>query len=419
MISPNFLRIVKCRMALMKFSHFTFISWESDTNRMVLKRNPYCIYSSCCLTFYLYAVGAFSLYTAYEYISPEPENGESDVFDVDFQPRDEALSLLCGLAHLMYALACTGMIGNLGVLMITKRLEFVNFINMTIQNDLRYQEIYKEYLNRHPNTNRYHTVSDSVLLLLAVGTLVVPILFGFVIFQEFFPEHQILLEYFEIKVKFEWKFLILHPFISYIVLQAADILFIIDVAGMSHMTSCPNWLELIQPDNVEIEEGTPKFRCHIGCTLNEVHVLRFYQEQQLLQEAFNDMFANHLVTGHHSSFLHIITFGLFICIRYWRIIHKPGFLMAPVAAFLCMLTEYIEVRLVERVANTSGEYLHTVRVLAKKEGKRLRRLQKCLKSYRPLQPQLAYPYYTMTRENFLLFVNSIIANLVSFLVSYN
>ncbi|CAL8145264.1 unnamed protein product [Orchesella dallaii] len=350
----------------------------------------YAVFNTCFTISYCYIVGAITAYHAMGYISAEPENGTEDIFDVDFQPRDEALSILCGLAHLMYAFACTGMI-----------------------------EIYKEYLNRHPNVKRYHKESDSVLLLLAVGTLVVPILFGIFIFQKFSPEHQILLRYFEIELKFESNFLILLPLISYTVLQSADILFIVDVAGVIHMTSCPNWLELIHPDNVEIEEGTPKFRCHIGCTLNEVQVLRFYKEQQLLQEAFNDLFANHLVTGHHSSFLYMSTFGLFICIRYWRFIHEPGFLMAPVGASLCNFTEYIEVRFVERVANTSGEYLHTVGFLAKKEGRRLRRLQKCLKSYRPLQPQLAYPYYKMTRENYLLFVNSIIDNLVSFLVSYN
>ncbi|CAL8145252.1 unnamed protein product [Orchesella dallaii] len=418
MISPDFLRIVKWRMALTKFSHFTYISWDSETNRMILAKNYYSIFSSCYFILYLYTVGVISIYHAFGYLSAEPDNGADNIFDDDFHPRDETFSILAGMAHIMQALASTLMMGNFQVLLITKRREFVEFINMAIQNDLRYQEIYKEYLNRIPNIKRYHKKSDAVLLLVAVGTVVIPFLFAFVLFQDFCPEHQILLRYFEVQVKFEWKFMPLLAYVIYMIVQACDILFIIDIGGMLYLNSCPVWLELIQPDVVEIQEGSPRFRCRIGCTLNEVEVLRLYKEQEILTEGFNAMFANRLVTGHHSSFLYISTFGLFICIRHWRFIHQPGFLMAPVAAFLCILAEYIDGRYVEKVTDTSGKYLQSLGVLANEKGRRLSRLKKCLKSHRPLQPQLAYPYYTLTRENYLLFVNSIVDNLVSFLVSY-
>ncbi|CAL8145249.1 unnamed protein product [Orchesella dallaii] len=385
-------------------------------------------------------MGPICFYHAFGYISAEPENGTDDIFDVDFQPRDEAFSILSGLAHIMYAFACTLMMGNFEILLITKRREFVEFINMTIQNDLRYQgryhfinnlknernflniiqlaEIYKESLNRLPNIKRYHKESDALLLLIAVGTVVVPFILGWVIFQEFCPEHQILLRYFEIKVKLEWKYVPMLVYAIYMVLQVCDILFIIDIGGMLYLNSCPVWLEFLNPDALEIAEETPKFRCHIGCTLNESEVLRVYKEQEILQEGFNAMFGNRLVTGHHSSFLYISTCGLFICIRHWRFIHQPGFLMAPLGAILCSFAEYVEGRFAENVTDTSGEYLHSLGVLANEEPRRLRRLKKCLKSHRPLQPQLAYPYYKLTRENYLLFVNSIVDNLVSFLVSY-
>ncbi|CAL8146241.1 unnamed protein product [Orchesella dallaii] len=376
-------------MALTKLSHFTYISWDSEKNRMILGNNYYGIFSTCYFILYLYAVGAISIYHAFGYLSAEPENGTDDIFDDDFHPRDEAFSILAGMAHIMHALASTLMM-----------------------------EIYKVYLNRIPNIKRYHKSSDAVLLLVAVGTVVVPFIFAMVLFQTFCPEHQILLRYFEVKVKFEWKFMPFLAYAIYMILQACDMVFIIDIGGILYLNSCPVWLELIQPEAVEIQEGTPKFRCHIGCTLNEVEVLRLYKEQAILEEGFNAIFANHLATGHHSSFLYISTLGLFICIRHWRFIHQLGFLMAPVAAFCCTLAEYIEGRYVEKVADTSAQYLHSLRVLANEDGRRLRRLQKCLKSYRPLQPQIAYPYYTLTRENYLLFVNSIVDNLVSFLVSY-
>ncbi|CAL8145255.1 unnamed protein product [Orchesella dallaii] len=418
MISSNFLRIVKWRMALMKFSQFTYISWDSETNRMILSEYHYGIFSSFSFTFYLYTMGPFSLYHAFGYIFAEPENGTDDIFDVDFQPRDEASSILSGLAHITYAFACTLLMGNLEILLITRRREFLEFINMTIQNDLRYQEIYKESLNRLPNIKRYHKESDALLLLIAVGTVVVPFIFGWVIFQEFCPEHQILLRYFEIKVKLEWKYVPMLVYAIYMALQACDILFIIDIGALLYLNSCLVWLQFIHPDAVEIEEETPKFRCHIGCTLNEFEVLRVYKEQEILQEGFNAMFANRLVTGHHSSFLYISTCCLFICIRHWRFIHQPRFLMAPLGAICCTFAEYVEGRFAENVTDTSGEYLHSLGVLANREPRRLRTLRKCLKSHRPLQPQLAYPYYKLTRENYLLFVNSIVNNLVSFLVSY-
>ncbi|CAL8136698.1 unnamed protein product [Orchesella dallaii] len=364
-------------------------------------------------------MGPISFYHAFGYISAEPENGKDDIFDVEFQPRDEAFSILSGLAHVMYAFACTLMMGNFEILLITKRREFVDFINMTIQNDLRYQEVYKEHLSRLPNIKRYHKESDALLLLIAVGTVVVPFILGGVIFQEFCPEHQILLRYFEIKVKLEWKFVPMLVYAIYMILQVCDILFILDIGGILYLNSCPIWLQFIHPDAIEIEEGAPKFRCRIGCTLNEVQILRVYKEQELLQKGFNAMFANRLVTGHHSSFLYISTCGLFICIRHWRFIHQPGFLMAPLGAFLCTFAEYFEGRFVEKVTNTSGEYLRSLGVLANEEARRLNRLKKYLKSHRPLQPQLAYPYYKLTRENYLLFVNSIVDNLVSFLVSYD
>ncbi|CAL8129249.1 unnamed protein product [Orchesella dallaii] len=416
MISKNFLRICKWGVAIMKFSIYTYFEWDNDTNRLKLKKNMYFVFNQCYLMCYCYFIGVVSAYHAVGYISAEPENGVNEIFDVEFKPRDEGTAILNGLVHIMYCLAATGVIGNLGVNLLTKRHEFVGLMNMSIENDLRYQEMYKEYLERHPDNKRFHKEMDIILLIIAVGTTLVPVIFAFLIFQDFYPEHQILLRYFEIKVEYKWKFAPLLIYFIYMLLQACDILFIMDVTGGMHLICCPIWLRLMHPERVEIEEGSPNFRCHIECSLNEAQILRFYKEQQLRQEAYNSIFGNQLVTGHHSSFLYISAFGLFICIRHWRFILEPGYSMAPLAVLLCCFAEYMEVRLVERVAIKSGEYLQALGILARGEGKRLVRLQKGLKSYRILQPQHAYPYYRLTKENYLLYVNSIVDILVSILV---
>ncbi|CAL8145258.1 unnamed protein product [Orchesella dallaii] len=418
MISPNFLRIVKWRMALMKFSHFTFISWESDTNRMVLKQNRYCIYNSCYLTLYMYAVGAISLYHAFEYISPEPENGESDVFDVDYKPRDEAFSILSGLAHLMYALACMGWAGAMEIVLITRGGEFVDFMNLAISGNLKYQEVYKDHLGRDGYMRRSHNTTDMILLVTAIGSVIIPLIFVNVLFYEFCPEHQIMLRYLEIKIMFEWKFLPMVVTGYYCILQVADLVFIIVVMGMTYLNCYTNWLKLLTPTVVRINNGSAIFTCNLGCTMDEKQVIMVYKEQMVLQERFNNLVGNHYVTAHHSSFLYISAFGLFICIRNWRFIHEPGFLIAPIAPVCCTLTEGVEVKFVEGARKTSANYLKVVAKLAKKHRRQLRGIPKYLKSCRPLQAQLAYPYYQLTPGNFLLFINSIVDTLVSLLVSF-
>ncbi|CAL8129250.1 unnamed protein product [Orchesella dallaii] len=416
MLSKNFLRICKWRVALMKFSIYTYFAWDNDTNRFKLKKNMYFIFNQFGLMCYCYFIGAVSAYHAVGYVSKEPENGVDEIFDVDFKPRDEGKARLNGLVHIMYCLAATGVVGNLGVNLLTKRHECVDLMNMLIEYDMGHQEMYKEYLVRHPDNKRFHKEMDILLLILAVITTLFPVIFAFLIFKDFYPEHQILLRYFELKVEYEWKFVPLLILVIYMLLQACDIMFIMDVAGSMHLICCPIWLRLLHPERVEILKGAPNFRCHIECSLNEVQILRFYKEQQLRQRAYNSMFGNRLVTGHHSSCLYISAFGLFICIRHWRFILEPGYSMAPLAVFLCCFAEYMEVRLVERVAIKSGEYLQTLGSLARGEGRRLVRLQKALKSYRNLQPQHAYPYYRLTRENYLRFVHSIVDVLVTILV---
>ncbi|CAL8147180.1 unnamed protein product [Orchesella dallaii] len=416
MISEKFLRVLKWRMSLMKYSSFTFICWDNKTNRMTLKKNVYSVFNCCYLITYLYCMSIVSTYFATGFIFPEPNNGIDDVFDEGYQPRDEELATLCGLAHLMYACACLGLMGNLYVLLLTKREEFVNYVTVSIDNSLRDQEKYKELLQCHPEAKRIQTLSECIIFLVAAATVVVPVIFGTVIFHEFCPEHQMFLRLFEVKIRFEWKFVPLWLYVNYITLQCCDLIFILDIGGILYLNNCITWLRLLKPVAIKAAPESPKFLCNLGCTLDRNEVIMVYKKQQLLHGRFHGFFASNLVTGHHATFLHINAIGLYICIRRWENIYKPEYFMAILGPFFCILAEWIEVNFVENVMAKSAAYLNALDSLTKTGNWRLKGFRKYWEALHVLEPKLAYPYYMLTYENFLLFLNEVVDKVVFLLV---
>ncbi|CAL8145270.1 unnamed protein product [Orchesella dallaii] len=416
MISETFLRVLKWRMSLMKYSAFTFISWDNKTNRMAQKKSIFSICNCCYLITYLYCVSLVATYFATGFISTESESGIEDIFDEDYQPRDEELATLCGLAHLMYACASVGLVGNLYVLLLTKRKTFVDFVTVSIDNSFQNQEKYKELLEGNPEAKRIQTLCECIIFLVAAATVVTPFIYGTVIFHEFCPEHQILIRLFEIKVKPEWKFVPLWLYVNYMVLQCCDLVFILDIGGILYLNNCITWFRLLRPVALKTSRESPKFLCNLGCTLDKNEVIMTYKKQQLLHSRYNSIFANNLITGHHATFLYISAIGLYICIRNWGNIYKPEYFMAILGPFFCILAERIEVNFVEDVIAKSSDYLYALDSLMKTENWRLKGLRKHWESLHVLEPKLAYPYYNLTYENFLLFLNEIVDKVVFLLV---
>lgn len=177
------------------------------------------------------------------------------------------------------------------------------------------------------------------------------------------------------------------------------------------------WNHLLEPVSLNFVKGIPNFTCRLGCILSQDELIEFYKNQKILERCFNNIYGHWLVTLHHGVTILLSTIGLFICIRHTERLLEPGFQMAPLAMILTTVLEYIETMFVEDAHDRSEGLLKQWKSIAKHEKSKLKKSLKYLHGFKPIQTQLAYPCYAISRENFLEHQKKIIEFLMDLLVS--
>lgn len=289
----------------------------------------------------------------------------------------------------------------------------VNFKNQFFLN----LEKYKDDLAGNVEVKRIQKISDCIIIGVAGATVIVPFVYGGLLFQSLLPENRLITEVLEIPLKFHWTMLPLTLPLAYTIINATDIVFIIDISCVVYFQGWVYWNTLLTPVSIKFVNGVPFFTCHLGCVLSQDELIEFYDIQKVLEKYLNKIYANWLVTLHHGSTILLSTIGLFICIKYTDRLLEPGFLMAPLAMVFCTVLEYIETMFVVDAHDRSDEFLMKWKNLAKCEKSKLKKSLKHLHGFRPIQAQLAYPYFAISKENFLEYQRQIMEFLVDFLVS--
>lgn len=263
--------------------------------------------------------------------------------------------------------------------------------------------------------------STSVLLGLAVASEVFSPLTAVMVLQPAWPEHRIFTEILEIplSIKSEWKILLpILAFMAYNVLCMADLVFIIDFYGIVHFYCSFVWTHILEP--VSVKYGTNNlaiFTCNLGCKMSSIEIVQFYREKQLLSSFLNQFLGHILFTIHHASTLMMCTLGAYVCISYPERLVVPGYQAVPAAVVSAMTLEYLQMICVVRTKESSERFLTSLkRVLNMSLGKPVD-IRKYLKTFRPINSQLAYPFYEVNKQSFLEFQNNVVDLLVTVLVS--
>lgn len=276
---------------------------------------------------------------------------------------------------------------------------------------------YQAYVDESLEVKLVQKVSDGIIIGVAWATVFLPFVYGVLLFQPVLPENRIITEILEIPLKFDWRLLPLSLPLAYTVINATDFLFFWDISSVIYFQGCVHWNHLFEPKSIQFEKGIPQFTCRLGCKLSEEELIQFYKEQKILERYFNDLFGHWLVTQHHACTIALSTIGIFISIKYPERLLEPGFQMAPLAMVCSFVLEYIETMFVVDAYERSNNLLSSWNNFARKEKGKLRNSLKYLRGFRPIQAQLAYPYFNLSKGNFLAYLNQTTDILVNLLVA--
>ncbi len=254
-----------------------------------------------------------------------------------------------------------------------------------------------------------------------MASAVLPPLAAVMVLQPAWPEHRLFTEILEIplSIKSDWRILIpILAFAAYNILCMGDLVFMIDFYGIVHFYCSFVWTSFLEPISVTFgTKDLATFTCNLGCKMSSTEIVQFYREKQLLSLFLNQFLGHILFTIHHASTLMICTMGAYVCINYPERLIVPGYQAVPAAVMSAMTLEYLQMICVVRTKERSERFLTSlIRVLNMSRGKSID-IQKYLKTFRPINSQLAYPFYEVNKESFLEFQNRVVDLLVTVLVS--
>ncbi|CAL8136249.1 unnamed protein product [Orchesella dallaii] len=402
----------------MKYSHCTFFQWDKTTNRICIRDPLYILLNLLFVAGYGFVLSATALFWVILHIRNDHENGIQDVWDVAFQPRDKAQDSLMQIIRLMYVSIWVLLAGVWGRMLYIRK-QHAEFLNIMINYAERQQEKYGRYLERYNPSKPHMRKCEAILFGIFAGTTFFPFLYGFLIFQPVIPENTFLTEVFEVKMNFDGSLLplILMLTLDYGVIEGCEILFMADIGGVIYYDCCAYWTKLLEPIDLRFDKGEAKFTCRIGCVLTFDEMIEFYREQEILERLFNNIYGHIAITSLHASSLSLWTLGCYVCIRHSEDLLRPGFQMAPTTVVLATVVEYLPMVYAVEAYDNSCTFLKSMTVMVEKEKRATRKILKYSKHFRPLELQVAYPYYMLNRENFLAFINQGVDILVNLLVS--
>ncbi|CAL8112445.1 unnamed protein product [Orchesella dallaii] len=124
--------------------------------------------------------------------------------------------------------------------------------------------------------------------------------------------------------------------------------------------------------------------------------------------------SNRLASNHHAVIQVILVMASFVAIQYFEeVLFTAGYQIDFVAIFTCVIIEYVETKIVSDAITAGDEFRKKIRGLT---GRHNDVVKSVVRSW-SLRIHLAYPYYPMTRDTFLGFMQSSVEFLVDALMA--
>lgn len=217
------------------------------------------------------------------------------------------------------------------------------------------------------------------------------------------------------------------PVFLIIFLVASDIalvIFLIIAVALLEIMLLPCFTELYSPKTIasislnETNQVEFQFNSEILGVVEEATVIGKYRYMQVLNCHTNTVYSCISLACHHALLLVTVVFFAYISIRAWDILTSLGVFGCILLAFLltvvfiCLLIEYIECIQLGQIASATSQFKETGKSTAPGKTYFGKFIKSC-PNY--LTMRIADPFFLITKETFIQFMNQVLDLLVALL----
>ncbi|CAL8068182.1 unnamed protein product [Orchesella dallaii] len=438
MITKFLITIFKLRVRLMRLSANNSIVWQKSG--IAIRKSIYrTLNSNIILVFFCaYAISAALNSTEFFYNRTITDDENYREVRSWFTKRiklnrtflDESILALLGFMHIVSAI--TSILALVALISVRNKLcVIVTLFNMSTDFDSSNQAEFSRLVHAYPNTSREFKLRPYMInglgIMIAAILTVSPLSFGLIALQPLSPIRKSIVESLEIFPKVELKYAPITLFIFYVVFMVCDAIFLLAYVAYLYLLSAEYWLTQLCPVDVlkkpSILNGDKELvlRCKNGRIIGFRNLIRFYRCYEILTNAFNNVYANFIITMHHSCFVFILSSALFLGIRYTEMFLLPGGQVIPVAIIAIVMMEFFETVLIVGMQRASKKFLSQLREHTRKKqlhGEKLaaKNIRRELASLSSLHAHTAYPVLSLSKQYFLEFLGTSIETVVDMLI---
>ncbi|CAL8112449.1 unnamed protein product [Orchesella dallaii] len=413
MFSKRLFKILGFRTFIMQLGYTSPFRWDFATKRLV--HSPmYPYWNFKIYTFYLIMYGillgirlAQKSILKHNAILGEDETGET-------KHRLEPAIMALDIAFIAIIVCISSIL----VLIAEFKDQMIEFFNEMVDFDTFLEETFRTNLKSQEKLyKRTSLVIELLIMMIAVSTLIIPVMFGFFFLQDTEPLHRFFAEVLEVEIKPELKCLPQILFVIWSILQCCNVAGLFLSIGVMYMKFVLFWLTALHPTKIlrgGVGRGSQvKYVTSLGL-LDEQTMIKMYRTHQVLNKMFNKFMANRLLSNHQAGIQVIIVVCCLISIQYFEeMLYTPGYQVVFLGIFLSLVIVYVETKIVSDAITAGDEFRGKIRSLTGRN----KEVVKCVVSSWSLKIHVAYPYFTVNRETFLEFVHRTVEFLVDALMA--
>ncbi|CAL8143157.1 unnamed protein product [Orchesella dallaii] len=416
MITDRVVALVGYRMYLINWGFCSVCEWNRETKK-VTPSGTYRFMNWWLVIFGASVYTAAMTYRIYDATGVLFGEGREDekLYNVSKSGKLVLLSLIVFTVDCLAWIFIFNIIG-VGILVSEKRFEICNVINEIVRlNYLLLERVrnHNGYLPLEERRGRKLNAAEECLILLNVGTMLLPILYGFTILHPYEPVHRTLLEWFEVQPKPQLSLIPVIILVDWGLFYCANAVFIPIAMALLYIGFCRFWIPGIMPRSIVIYQGKPRYSTDVGLVDGEF-IRQVYRIIQVLNISMNSILKTGWTCMHHATVLFVFVLSVLLCIRYNEDVQSMGVagLVLPSAGIAVILVEYYECHLLGKILWESRLHIS----VGRKFFERRSVMKKFYLSCTDIRLYTAYPFFVVSYDTFLLVVNQGIDFLVSFLV---
>lgn len=280
----------------------------------------------------------------------------------------------------------------------------------------RLMDSIKEHQQSNTQPTRGFQKFQRLLLFASITTLIFPFAFMPAICVPFESIHRLLLLFYEIDIKFDWHFW--HIFYSYycMVVDACDVVYVSIIGILLHLMLMPYAVQTFTPKEIAskttvVENGRRRvvydFATESQEMVSEERIILHYRYLQILNSRLNGIFGCLALSVHHAGTLISFSCLSFFVIKSWYILVGTGsgivlLLGALIGMVATLFMEYVQAHSIGDLVDASRNFREKGDSLVPRTSLYAKFIMSC-PDYMTLQS--AHPFYSITKETFVEFLN--------------